>query len=88
MLYLKHPAWLWLKKNDPEKLKPVDPALQEQFNAGYEFEECAEQLYSNAIRISLDNSNNFSVMESKTADAWKDNAKCVCRFVFHNREVI
>ena len=87
MLYLKHPAWLWLKKNDPEKLKPVDPALQEQFNAGYEFEECAEQLYSNAIRISLDNSNNFSVMENKTADAWKDNAKCVCQGMYSHGEI-
>ena len=31
MLFLKHPAWLWIKKNDPSKLPPVDDNMQAMF---------------------------------------------------------
>ena len=36
MLYLRHPAWLWLKKNDPKKLPPVDENTQALFDSGKE----------------------------------------------------
>ena len=38
MLFLRQPAWLWLKKNDPSKLPPVDAATQAMFDAGHAFE--------------------------------------------------
>ena len=42
MLFLRHPAWLWLKKNNPSKLPPVDAATQAIFDAGHAFEPCVE----------------------------------------------
>lgn len=38
MLYLRHPAWLWLKKHDKSKLPDVDDALQAMFVDGHLFE--------------------------------------------------
>ena len=37
MLYLKHPAWLWIKKNRRELIPPVDENLQARFDQGHEF---------------------------------------------------
>lgn len=51
MLFLRHPAWLWLKKHDKAKLPPVDADTQAIFDAGYVFESYAEQLFPGAIRI-------------------------------------
>ena len=45
MLFLRQPAWLWLKKNDPSKLPPVDAATQAMFDAGHAFEPYVESLF-------------------------------------------
>jgi len=39
MLFLRHPAWLWLKKFEKHKLPPIDANLQALFDAGHEFED-------------------------------------------------
>lgn len=36
--YLKHPAWLWLKKHDKTKLPLIDDNTQAIFDAGNLFE--------------------------------------------------
>ena len=53
MNFLRHPAWLWLKKNDPSKIPPVDPETQQRMKAGYEFEEYAERLFPDAKKSDL-----------------------------------
>lgn len=35
MLFLKHPAWIWVKKHDPKKIPPVDENTQAMFDAVY-----------------------------------------------------
>lgn len=52
MLFLKHPAWLWLKKHDKSKLPPIDDATQAIFDAGFVFETYAELLFPEAVRVS------------------------------------
>ncbi len=43
LMFLKHPAWLWLKKNQKHVLPPpADPALQVLFDAGRHYERLAE----------------------------------------------
>ena len=37
MLFLKQPAWLWVKKHDPKKIPPVDENTQAVFDAGHQF---------------------------------------------------
>jgi hypothetical protein len=68
MLFLKHPAWLWLKKFDKAKLPPIDANLQAMFDAGNEFEMYAEQLFPDGVSIGFDISNfdTYKTMPSRT----------------------
>lgn len=45
LLFLKHPAWLWLKKNDPGKLPPPSENDQARMLAGTRLEPLAELLF-------------------------------------------
>ncbi len=51
MMFLRHPAWLWLKKHDKDKLPPVDEALQSLFDEGHLFESYAEKLFPNSVKV-------------------------------------
>ena len=51
MLFLKHPAWLWLKKHDKAKLPAIDAALQAMFDDGKLFETYADKLFPDAVRL-------------------------------------
>jgi len=54
MLFLKHPAWLWLKKNAKDKLPPTSPNLQAMFDEGNNYEPYAEKLFPKGVRLSWD----------------------------------
>lgn len=54
LLFMKHPAWLWLKKFEPNKLPPIDANTQALFDMGFRFESYAEQLFSSGQRITGD----------------------------------
>ena len=60
MMFLKHPAWLWLKKYDKEKLPLPDKGLQALFDEGTLFEQYAEKLFSNAVKLGYKDGNDFS----------------------------
>ena len=51
MMFLKHPAWLWLKKFDKEKLPIPDASLQALFDEGTLFEGYAEKLFPDAVKL-------------------------------------
>ena len=51
MPFLRHPAWLWLKKHAKHLLPPVDPALQARFDEGHAFEPYAEALFPDLVRL-------------------------------------
>jgi len=55
MLFLRHPAWLWLKKFEKYRLPPIDENTQAMFDAGHEFEGYAEKLYPDAARLGFSN---------------------------------
>ncbi|MDH5533332.1 MAG: DUF2779 domain-containing protein [Candidatus Pacebacteria bacterium] len=63
MLFLRHPAWLWLKKFEKHKLPPVDDNLQAMFDAGNEFESYANRLFPDAVKLGF---NNYSEYQSLT----------------------
>ncbi len=79
MLFLKHPAWLWLKRHEKEKLPPVDDNLQTMFDAGHEFEVYAEKLFPNATKIGFDISNfeTYKSMPSRTKAALDKGASTI-----------
>lgn len=66
MLFLKHPAWLWLKKFDKDKLPPVDDNLQAMFDVGHEFEGYAEKLFPDAVRLGFNNYSEYQSLAYKT----------------------
>ena len=43
MMFLRHPAWLWLKKHDKAKLPPIVENTQAMFDTGHMFEQYAEK---------------------------------------------
>ena len=54
MLFLHHPAWLWLKKYDKSKLPSVDDNLQALFDAGNQFESYVNKLFPEARVLGFD----------------------------------
>lgn len=54
LLFMKHPAWLWLKKFQPDVLPPIDANTQALFDMGFRFEAYAEQLFSDGQRVTGD----------------------------------
>ncbi len=79
MLYLRHPAWLWLKKHTPEKLPPIDDDTQAIFDAGYIFESYAEQLFPDAIKLEYDRGDydSYKNLPTKTKEAIASGAKTI-----------
>ena len=77
MLFLRHPAWLWLKKYDKTKLPPIDDNLQALFDAGHEFESYANQLYPNATKLGFNNYNEYLSLPTRTQSALQAGAKTI-----------
>lgn len=72
MTFLKHPAWLWIKKNDPSKIPPVDENQQAIFDAGHLFEQFAEALFPEGTTIGFDfddSEQSYWTMPERTQDA-------------------
>ena len=42
MFYLKHPAWLLIKKHAKHLMPPIDEDLQAKFNEGHAFDPFVE----------------------------------------------
>lgn len=59
MLFLKHPAWLWLKKYDKSKLPEIGEGLQARFDEGNLFESYAEKLFPNAVKLGYKTDGDF-----------------------------
>jgi len=77
MLFLRHPAWLWLKKFDKYKLPPIDDNLQAMFDAGHEFESYAEKLYPSATKLGFSNYDEYKELPEKTKKALSDGAQTI-----------
>jgi len=87
MLFLRHPAWLWLKRNDPTKLQRGSPSVQHRMDEGYEFEKCAEQLFLGAKKIGFADISEYNTMLSRTSAAWSSGAHCVIQGKYQSGEI-
>lgn len=72
MMFLKQPAWLWLKKNDPKKLPPVDENTQALFDAGHQFEPFAESLFPEGATLGFSDYSEYLSLPERTQDAIKN----------------
>ena len=77
MLFLRHPAWLWIKKFEKHKLPPVDGNLQAMFDAGHEFETYAEKLYPKATQLGFNNYKEYLSLPSQTQKALDQRAQTI-----------
>ena len=77
MLFLRHPAWLWLKKFDKYKLPPIDPNLQDMFDAGHEFESYAEKLFPSATRLGFNNYDEYLSLPQRTNTALEQGSTAI-----------
>jgi len=77
MLFLRHPAWLWLKKFEKHKLPPIDANLQALFDAGHEFESYVEKLYPDAVRLGFSNYPEYQTLPYKTKRALDQSVKTI-----------
>ena len=69
MLFLRHPAWLWVKKNDPKKIPPVDENTQAMFDAGHQFEPYAESLFPEGVSLGFSDYDEYRSLPKRTQDA-------------------
>ncbi len=68
MMYLKHPAWLWLKKYEKYKLPAIDDNTQALFDMGHEFEAVAEQLFPNEVKLGFDGYDEYLSLPERTLE--------------------
>lgn len=68
MLFLRHPAWLWVKKNDPKKIPPVDENTQVMFDAGHQFEPYAESLFPEGVSLGFSDYDEYRSLPQRTQD--------------------
>ncbi len=64
--YLKHPAWLWIKKHAKTILPPIDPATQAIFDTGHEFEQYAEALFPGGVTLGFNDYDEYLLLPERT----------------------
>ena len=87
MMFLKQPAWMWLKKHEKTKLPPVDDNTQAMFDAGNLFETYAEQLFKGGVRLGFDNYNEYLSLPERTTKALADGATTIFQGRFEHEQL-
>ena len=87
MMFLKHPAWLWLKKNDKKKLPPIDDDLQAMFDAGYVFESYVEKLFPDAVKVGFNNYSEYLSLPRRTKEVLLSGAKTIMQAGFETGQI-
>ena len=77
MLFLKHPAWLWIKKHAKHLMPPIDEALQARFEEGNAFEPFVESLFTNIKQVGFNSYAEYLDMPERTLAAWDNGAEVV-----------
>lgn len=77
MLFLRHPAWLWLKKYDKSKLPTADANLQAMFDAGHAFEWYAEQFFPKAVKLGFNQYDEYLSLPNRTQATLQSGAETI-----------
>ena len=85
--YLKHPAWLWLKKHDRDALPAVDAATQAIFDNGHLFEKYAEALFPEAVSLGFNNYQEYVALTDKTTQSIASGAKTIFQARFEYEQL-
>lgn len=85
--YLKHPAWLWLKKHAKTILPPLDPATQAVFNTGHEFEQYAEALFSGGVTLGFSDYYEYLTLPERTTQALDEGVNTIFQGRFEHEQL-
>ena len=84
LLFLKHPAWLWLKKHDKSKLPPVDENQQTIFDTGNLVEGHAQKLFPDGQLLGFNNFSEYETLSQRTQEAIDSGATTLFQAKFDN----
>jgi len=77
MMFLRHPALLWLKKHNKKILPKPDANLQAIFDTGNLFEDYAEDLFPEAIELGFDGYEQYLDLPERTEKALSAGAETI-----------
>ncbi|MEX0616630.1 MAG: DUF2779 domain-containing protein [Candidatus Woykebacteria bacterium] len=87
LMFLKHPAWLWLKKHDKDKLPAVDDNTQAVFDAGHMFEKYAESLFPGIVTVGFEGFDEYKTMPERTLKVLNQGAKIISQGRFESGNI-
>lgn len=77
IMFLKHPAWLWLKKHDKSKLPEPDANLQVTLDAGKEFESYAQKMFPDGVQLGFNDYDEYLSLPQRTKELLDSGAKTI-----------
>ena len=86
MLFLRHPAWLWIKKHDPKMIPPVDDNTQAMFDNGHKFEPYAESLFPEGVSLGFNDYDEYRSLPIRTQQAIENGDKVLFQPRFEWKE--
>jgi len=87
MMYLRHPALLWLKKHDKSKLPIIDENTQAMFDAGNTFEIYAQKLFPDGKRLGFTNYGEYLSLPARTTQALTEGTKTIFQGRFEHNQL-
>ena len=86
MLSRKHPAWLWVEKNDPSKIPPIDDATQATLDAGHAFEPYVESQFAGGVTLGFADADEYASLPRRTQQALDAGAEVLFQSRFEWKE--
>lgn len=87
MMFLKHPALLWLKKHDKKKIPPPDANLQAIFDEGNIFESYANKMFPNSVDLGFTSYQEYLDLPHQTTKALKTGAEVITQGRFEAKNL-
>lgn len=81
-MFLKHPAWLWLKKHNPDFLPLLDDNTQAMVDEGRLFESRAEKIFEDAIHLNRDDYASISEWANETRQLMQQGVETILQAAF------
>lgn len=87
MLFLKHPAWLWIKKHRRELIPPLDENLQSRFDQGHDFERYVESIFCDLTKLGFHDYGSYQALAETTKKTWESGAVTVAQGRYEFNEI-
>jgi hypothetical protein len=87
MLFLRQPAWLWMKKRAKAMLPEVSEATQAIFDTGHAFEAYAEALYPGGVTLGFADYDEYITLPARTKQALDDGVHTIFQGRFEHENL-